>query len=36
MTNLDIILKSSILKVYHFADKGLYSQNYDFSSNVWM
>ena len=31
MTNLD-----SILKVYHFADKGPYSQSYDFSSNVRM
>ena len=32
MTNLD-----SVLKVYHFADKGPYSQSYDFSSNhVWM
>ena len=31
MTNLD-----SVLKVYHFADKGPYSQSYDFSSNVRM
>ena len=32
-TNLDSILKSR----YYFADKGLYSQNYGFSSShVWM
>ena len=29
MTNLDSILKSR----YHLANKGLYSQRYDFSSN---
>ena len=34
MTNLDSILKS---KRHHFADKGLYSQRYNFSSSpVWM
>ena len=33
MTNLDSILKSR----HHFADKGLYSQSYGFSSShVWM
>ena len=33
MTNLDSILKSS----HHFANKGLYSQSYGFSSShVWM
>ena len=34
MTKLDRVLESSR---YHFADKGLYSQNYGFSSShVWM
>ena len=34
MTNLDSILKK---QRHHFADKGLYSQSYDFSSgHVWM
>ena len=34
MTNLDSVLKS---RDNHLADKGLYSQSYDFSnSHVWM
>ena len=34
MTNLDSILKK---QRHHFADKGLYSQSYDFSNgHVWM
>ena len=34
MTKLDRVLESSR---HHFADKGLYSQNYGFSSShVWM
>ena len=34
MTNLDSILKK---QRHHFADKGLYSQNYGFSSShVWL
>ena len=34
MTNLDSVLKK---QRYHFADKGVYSQSYDFSSShVWM
>ena len=33
MTNLDSVLKSR----HHFADKGLYTQSYSFSSShVWM
>ena len=35
MTNLDSILKSR--DIHHFADQGLYHQNYDFSnSHVWI
>ena len=34
MTNLNNVLKK---QRYHFVDKGLYSQSYDFSiSHVWM
>ena len=37
MTNLDSILKKKKKKRHFFADKGLFSQSYDFSSShVWM